>query len=103
MRRYAVNLAGCFIAVILLGGTVPTLAQEDSSKPKPAARTYLPPLEGRSEDLENDQLSASNLNPDIRPLTGVQIPTLGSPEIRHSYWLTGFQYGNLLRSNTISQ
>ena len=103
MRRYAVNLAGCFIAVILLGGTVPTLAQEDSSKPKPAARTYLPPLEGRAEDLENDQLSASNLNPDIRPLTGVQIPTLGSPEIRHSYWVPGFQYGNFVRSNTLSQ
>jgi len=103
MRRNAVNLAGCFIAVILLGGTVPTLAQEDSSKPKPAARTYLPPLEGRAEDLENDQLSASNLNPDIRPLTGVQIPTLGSPEIRHSYWVPGFQYGNFVRSNTLSQ
>jgi len=90
--------------LILLGGTVPALAQEDRSKPKPAAHTYLPPLEGRTDqDLESDQPAASNLNPDIRPLTGVQTPTLGSPELRHSYWVPGFQYGNFVRSSVLSE
>src|SRR6267378_476253 len=103
MRRNAVNLAGCFIAVILLGGSVPAVAQEDNSKPKPAARTYFPPIGGADQDAENDQLSTSNLNPDTRPLTSVQTATLGSPEIRHSYWVPGFQYGNFVRSSTLSQ
>ena len=102
MRRYTIYLAGCIITVTLLGGTVPAVAQEDSSKPKPAARTYSPPLDA-DKDAESDQPSENNLNPDIRPLTGVQTPTLGSPEMRHSYWVPGFQYGNFVRSDTLNQ
>jgi len=103
MRRYTICLTACIITVTLLGGTVPAMAQEeDSSKPKPAARTYAPPLDA-DQEAESDQPSADNLNPDIRPLTGVQTPTLGSPELRHSYWVPGFQYGNFVRSNTLSQ
>jgi hypothetical protein len=99
-----VYLAACIVTVILLGGTVPARAQEDSSNPKPAARSYPPPLEGRADqDPESDQPAAGNLNPDIRPLTGVQTPTLGSPELRHSYWVPGFQYGNFVRSSILSQ
>src|SRR6266852_6803882 len=37
------------------------------------------------------------------PLTGVQSATLGSPEIRHSYWVPGFQYSNILSSSTLNQ
>jgi len=101
MRRYTKYWATYTITVILLGGTIPVPAQEDSSKPKPAAHTYPPPLV--DQDAESDQPSASNLDPDIRPLTGVQTPTLGSPELRHSYWVPGFQYGNFVRSSTLSQ
>ncbi len=104
MRRYTKYFAASMLTMILQGGSVPAVAQEDNSKPKPAARTYFPPIGGRvDQDAENDQLSPSNLNPDTRPLTGVQTATLGSPEIRHSYWVPGFQYGNFVRSSTLSQ
>ncbi len=79
-------------------------AQEDASRPKPAAREY-PPLMGGSdgEDLNVEQESTANLNPDTHPLTGVQNATLGMPGIRHSYWLSGLQYGNIVRSNSLNQ
>jgi len=102
MRHYIPYLAACIITLSLLGGTRPAMAQEDDSKPKPAARTYPPPLVA-DQDAASDQASTDTLNPDIQPLTGVQTPTLGTPEIRHSYWVPGFEYGNFVRSNTISQ
>ena len=79
-------------------------AQEDNSKPRPAAREYPPVIQGLGEpDSHGDQGSTSNLNPDTRPLTGVQNPTLGTPGIRHSYWLPGFQYANTVRSSALNQ
>jgi len=39
----------------------------------------------------------------VRPLTGIQIPTLGSPEFRHSYWVPGFQYSNIVSSTSLNQ
>ncbi|MGB2898759.1 MAG: hypothetical protein WBB89_05795, partial [Candidatus Acidiferrum sp.] len=80
------------------------MAQEDTSKPKPAARAYPPLLAGiGDQDPNSEAQSPTSLIPDARPLTGVQIPTLGSQEIRHSYWVPGFQYGNLVRSSTLGQ
>jgi hypothetical protein len=102
MRHYIPYLAACIITLTLLGGTRPAMAQEDDSKPKPAARTYPPPLVA-DQDAASDQPSTDTLNPDIQPLTGVQTPTLGTPEMRHSYWVPGFQYGNFVRSSTLSQ
>ncbi len=92
------------IAGVLLCGSIRAAAQEDSSKPKPAARVY-PPLVGGpgDQDMENDKQSQTNLTPDTRPLTGVQTLTLGSPELRHSYWIPGFQYSNLVRSDSLYQ
>src|SRR6266576_3957263 len=79
-------------------------AQEDNSKPRPAAREYPPVIQGLGEpDSNGDQGSTTNLNPDTRPLTGVQSPTLGTPGIRHSYWLPGFQYANTVRSSALNQ
>jgi hypothetical protein len=77
------------------------VAQEDSSKPKPAARTYVP-IPGLPGDQE-DQQSGNDLTPDTHPLTGIQTATLGSAELRHSYWVPGFQYGNFVRSSTLNQ
>jgi len=53
--------------------------------------------------MDNDKQSPDNLTPDTHPLTGVQTPTLGSPELRHSYWIPGFQYSNLVRSDSTYQ
>jgi hypothetical protein len=75
---------------------------EDTSKPKPAGRTY-PPVGYPDQNPSGDQDSTPPLQPDTRPLTGVQKPTLGSPEFRHSYWVPGFQYNNMIRSTALNQ
>jgi hypothetical protein len=104
MRCSSMFLSAPIIAVVLLGGSIQTVAQEDTSKPKPAARVY-PPLVGGSgdQDTDEDTQSTTSLTPDTRPLTGVQTPTLGSPEMRHSYWIPGFQYSNFARSTSLYQ
>jgi hypothetical protein len=73
------------------------LAQDPNKPPTPAARESLP-LPGLSDDLS--QTNPQPVTPDNRPLTGVQTTTLGSPEIRHSYWVPGFEYGNFIRSSS---
>lgn len=99
--RFLVGSAS--VAALFLSASL-TSAQEDSSRPKPAAREYPPLIEGwGGQDSNGDQGSTSNLNPDTRPLTGVQNPTLGTPGIRHSYWLPGFQYADTVRSSALNQ
>ena len=78
---------------------VPAFAQEEESKPKPAAKVYSPPID--AGDQENQQPS-NTLRPDPRPLTGVQTPTLGTPELRHSYWVPGIQYGNTIQNQALN-
>ena len=96
--RFLLASAALFLSASLLS------AQEDNSKPRPAAREYPPVIQGLGElDSNGDQGSTINLNPDTRPLTGVQNPTLGTPGIRHSYWLPGFQYANTVRSSARNQ
>jgi hypothetical protein len=104
MRHSPRFLSASIIALVLLVGSIRTRAQEDTSKPKPAAREFQPLLVGYGDqDANSDQQSATNLNPDTQPLTGVQTPTIGSPELRHSYWMPGFQYGNFVRSSALNQ
>jgi hypothetical protein len=76
--------------------------QEDTSKPKPAARAY-PPIGPSDQDPNADQDSTPSLQPDTRPLTGVQEPTLGLPELGHSYWVPGFEYTNSVSSAALNQ
>src|SRR2546427_1354815 len=101
MRRFTILTAASIVLRFLLIGSARTVAQEHSSKPKPAAGTRLP-IPGVPGDQEEQQ-PGSELTPDTRPLTGIQTPSLGSPELRHSYWVPGFQYGNFVRSSTLSQ
>jgi hypothetical protein len=104
MRLSPRFLAASIIAVVLLVGSMRTLAQEDTSRPKLAGRQYPLLIEDYGDqDANGDQQPASNLNPDTRPLTGVQTPTIGSPELRHSYWIPGVQYGNFVRSTALNQ
>jgi len=42
------------------------------------------------------------MKPDNQPLSGVLNPTLGTPEVRHSYWVPGIEYSNTVRSNPVS-
>lgn len=42
----------------------------------------------------------AGVQPDSSPLTGMQNPTLGTPEIRHSYWVPGLQFSSNVFSNS---
>ncbi len=105
MRRLKTLLTGVGMIALLHAGSAIARAQEqgeDTSKPKPAAHTYFPPIEGY-QDPSGDQDPTPALQPDVRPLTGIQNPTLGSPEFRHSYWVPGFQYSNIVSSTSLNQ
>src|SRR5215471_13461957 len=67
-----------------------------NEKPKPAARVYGPI---GSENQDQDQTPADTLQPDERPLTGFQLPTVGMPLEKHSYWVPGVSYYNFIQSN----
>jgi hypothetical protein len=80
----------------------PLLAQqEQGEKPKPAARTN-PLLFDTSGDQQDADQRTQTMQPDNRPLSGVQNLTLGTPEMRHSYWVPGIEYSNTIRSNSLS-
>ncbi len=105
MRRLKTILTGVAVIAVLFVWTTMAGAQEpgeESSKSKPAARVS-PLLNEGDQNPYGDQDSAPPLQSDMRPLTGVQNATLGSPEIRHSYWVPGFQYSNILSSSTLNQ
>ena len=90
---------GCFLVLALAFGTVNARAQDEpqepsDTKPKPAARS-IPPIDSGNPQDENPNA----LQPDTTPLTGVQNATLGSPEVRHSYWVPGVQYAGTIQSN----
>ncbi len=105
MRHLKTLLTGTVVIALLCAGTTMASAQEqaeDSGKVKPAARVN-PLLIGGDQNPSGDQDSGPSLQSDMRPLTGVQNPTLGSPEMRHSYWVPGFQFSNIVRSTALNQ
>ncbi len=73
--------------------------QEGEDKPKPAAREY-PPLFDPNGNQEDSDQGAQTMQPDNWPVSGVQNPTLGTPAMRHSYWVPGIQYSNTAGSNS---
>jgi hypothetical protein len=104
MRILTLFLAGSAILLTLSSCASQGTAQEQDVKPKPAARSYVPSIDvDNGQDVTGAQDSTETLRPDTRPLTGVQNATLGSPDLRHSYWDAGFQYGNTIQSISLSQ
>ena len=98
-------LGGGFFALALLFGALNGRAQDEpqaptDTTPKPAARTYPLPI---IEDENIVQDTTNGLQPDTTPLTGVQNATVGSPEMRHSYWVPGLQYASTIQSNGYNQ
>src|SRR5437870_4493110 len=89
----------CLMAACLW---VPSLLaqQEQGEKPKPAARAN-PLLFDTSGDQRDTDQGTQTMQPDNRPLSGVQNPTLGTPEMRHSYWVPGVEYSNTIRSSSV--
>ena len=75
--------------------------QEGEEKPKPAARVILP-LPDLSGDQQDSDQGAQAMQPDHGPVTGVQNPTLGTSQVRHSYWVPGVTFGNNTQSGSSS-
>ena len=105
MRVTELFLTVVFSVVLLLACAPSALGQDpqppqDNSEPRPAARA-VPPVTYAGQ--ESDQDSTPSLQPDSRPLTGVQSPTLGRPEIGHSYVVPGVQAFDTARSISLNQ
>ena len=97
--------AAVLLALVLFAGAGLLRAQDEpqaptEDKPKPAGTSY--PIPAINSGDQQDQNGAPNdtLQPDITPLTGIQDATLGSPEIRHSYWVPGIQWSGTIQSNS---
>src|SRR5690349_20853433 len=95
VKRWAAFLS--FSGMAMAGTFFPGSSQVYAQEPKPPFREYPPLIEGRED---NSQEPATDLRPDDRPLTGVQETSLGTQEMRHSYWVPGFQYANLIPSSS---
>jgi len=102
MTRFRTTLlAFAVLACCSIGPSRAFAQEQDTAPPKPAARVYLPLIDTNQQD-DNGNQDPNALQPDNRPLTGIQTPTLGSQQLRHSYWVPGFQYGNLIQSRTLA-
>jgi hypothetical protein len=73
--------------------------QEGDEKPKPVARVLLPLPDLNGAQQDTDQ-STQTMQPDHGPVSGVQTPTLGTSQLRHSYWVPGVQYSNTAQSGS---
>jgi hypothetical protein len=81
-------------------GTIAYAQEQQGAPPKPPAKAYGPLGVGDQDDQSEPQ---DTLQPDDRPLTGFQLPTVGTPMERHSYWVPGVSYYNIVQSNGESQ
>jgi hypothetical protein len=99
MKRLTILLSIAMVWMGLTLSAIPSVAQEEEPKPKPAARVSSPPIDAGEEGNQQPQ---ETLQADQRPLTGVQTPTLGTPELRHSYWVPGIQYGNTIQNQALN-
>lgn len=99
----AVRKSSFVLTILLLAflaGARPIHAQEDQQppaedKPKPAGASF--PGPGGDQQDQNEQ---TTLTPDTTPLTGILSPTLGSPEVIHSYWVPGVQLSGTIQSHS---
>ena len=102
MRLGAKILVGMIaLAVTGLNADLLRAQQQSDEKPKPAARVLLP-LPDVSGDQQDSGQDNQTLEPDHGPAGGVQNATLGTSQLRHSYWVPGIQYGNTSQSNNFS-
>jgi len=80
----------------LAGGSAYAQEQQGGEAPKPPAKTYGPL---GVDDQQDQQTGTDTYQPDTRPITGFQQPTVGSQTERHSYWVPGLSYYNYVQSN----
>lgn len=98
-----ISKLGCRILagmVLLVSASVSHAQQDSGAAPKPAAREYPPLIDTNQDSGDVTTDEGIRLKPDQGPLTGVQNPTMGTPDLRHSYWVPGFQYSNVVSSRS---
>ena len=84
------------LAALLGGACASAYAQDPQGEtPKAPAKVYGP----LGVDEQQDQNQPDAYQPDTRPITGFQQPTVGSQLERHSYWVPGASYYNYIQSN----
>jgi hypothetical protein len=75
----------------------PTPDSDPNAKPKPAARG-VPGLDDNDTDQNQN---TQQWQPDTAPPTGLENPSLGTPELRHSYIVPGLEYGSTIQSQPL--
>lgn len=90
--RFSILFALC----VCLAGSRAHAQDQQGEAPKPSAKAY-GPLGVDDQQQENQTPDA--FQPDTRPITGFQQPTVGTPMERHSYWVPGVSYYNYIQSN----
>jgi hypothetical protein len=102
-KMTGVSVALLFLAVgVWAKGTQQPQEPETTAKPKPAARG-VPSLSDPNSTVEDSQASSTPWQPDNGPATGMQTPSIGSPELAHSYWVPGLEYGSTIQSRPLGQ
>ena len=99
-------LGATLLTFLVLGATDRAFGQDDQqqppqqpsdTEPKPAARSLpLPAIEDQPDYNPN---LGNQMQPDDTPLTGMLSPTLGTPQVVHSYWAAGLQYAASVQAN----
>ncbi len=74
-----------------------TPAPDTTGNPKPAGRG-VPSLEPNDTQ---DQNPDKDWKPDTMPITGLQSPTVGNQDLRHSYIVPGFQYTSTIQNQQL--
>jgi hypothetical protein len=102
------KVALLFLGAVLVSGsawaqdTQQPQAPEGPARPKPAARG-IPGINDPNATAEDHEGQTDNWRQDTAPVTGLESPTLGSPELGHSYWVPGLEYGSTIESRPPGQ
>jgi hypothetical protein len=103
MKDWEKSTLGIILVTAAFLSPAPLFAQQQAGeRPNPAAREY-PPLLDTADNQQDADAVTPAMQPDNMPLVGVQNPTLGTPEMRHSYWVPGIEYTNDVRSSSLNQ
>jgi len=84
-------------ALLVFASALSAQEPETPEPPKPAGRGIPAMDDATAEDQNRVQDPLGGWNADTMPLTGMQTPTIGSQNLRHSYWVPGFQYSNSIQ------
>jgi hypothetical protein len=97
MRFWRTLLAASVGLASLSLGAWRASGQQEDTAPKPAAHA-IPPIPDPNGEQDADQGTSDAMQPDTRPLTGIQTLTLGSTKFRHSFWAPGFELASTIQS-----